>query len=178
MSAPQAQQGAAEAWFNNLVVTGLQQLYSLSLQGCPAAEVLPLTAVSWVEALWRARPWVEALDAARLAVAFTALAAAAERWPAPRQLLHHLVARPAPAAALPEPRPQRSADAALLMMAARCRLVAHMRNPVRPAHQQVTSDPDLGGEGELGGAPTYAKLDDADAQANDAKAQQTGSDLK
>lgn len=83
------------AWFHNAVIDGVQLLYSLALNGGPAAEVLPLTTTGWIETLWRARgSWEQHLDAQRLQAGFISLAGACERWPAPKQLLDHLPARP------------------------------------------------------------------------------------
>lgn len=82
-------------WFHNRVVSGLQFLMSLGLNGTPAAEVVRLTATSWITALWEGGPaWDEQADNARLERAFMALAVKAERWPAPRQLLDHMPPRP------------------------------------------------------------------------------------
>lgn len=94
---------AAETWFHNAVIDGVQRLYALNLADRPAAEVLPLAAVTWVEVLWSWMLWNEALDAKRLAVGFRNLAASVERWPAPRQLRAHLPARRTDAPALARP---------------------------------------------------------------------------
>jgi hypothetical protein len=94
---------AAETWFHNAVIDGVQRLYALNLADRPAAEVLPLTAVTWVEVVWCWMLWDERLDAGRLRVAFRDLAASVERWPAPRQLRAHLPARRTEAPALPAP---------------------------------------------------------------------------
>ena len=85
---------AAHPWFNNAVVEGVQLLYSLSLPGCPAGEVLPLTTSGWIEVLWRRGAWDEPLDGRRVRQAFISLAGSCDRWPAPRQLLDHLPPRP------------------------------------------------------------------------------------
>lgn len=108
---------AAPAWFNNAVVNGVQLLYSLSLPGCPAAEVLPLTTTGWIDVLWRGGVWDEALDARRVARAFFTLARACDRWPPPRQLLDHLPPRPdlpAIGAAAPPCSAERRAELAAL----------------------------------------------------------------
>jgi len=94
---------AAETWFHNAVIDGVQRLYALNLADRPAAEVLPLAAVTWVEVLWSWMLWNEALDAKRLAVGFRNLAASVERWPAPKQLRAHLPARRSDAPALAQP---------------------------------------------------------------------------
>lgn len=85
---------AGSKWFHNAVIDGLQLLYSLSLPGCPAGEVLPLTTTGWIDVLWRGGAWDEQLDARRVPLAFFSLARACDRWPAPKQLLDHLPPRP------------------------------------------------------------------------------------
>jgi len=96
---------AAPPWFRNAVIDGLQGLVTLMLPGTPAAEVVPLTTLSWVEVLWRLPvAWVQDLDLPRIGPGFVALAGAVDKWPAPRQLLAHLPPRPAPPLALPQPR--------------------------------------------------------------------------
>lgn len=96
---------SAPAWFNNAVMDGLQLLYTLNLPDRPAAEVLALTGLSWVDVLWATRPWEEVLDAPRLPAAFRSMAAAVDRWPAPKQLAAYLPPR-APAPALPAAAPK------------------------------------------------------------------------
>jgi hypothetical protein len=76
-----------EPWFLNEILTGLQKLYTLSLDRTPAADVLPGTARAWVEALTHGRAWDQQRDTPRLRAAFSRLLAEAERWPAPRELL-------------------------------------------------------------------------------------------
>jgi hypothetical protein len=102
--------GPAEVWFHNAVIDGVQRLYALNLADRPAAEVLPLTAVTWVEVLWTLLSWDEAQDMRRLAVAFMRLAAAADRWPAPMALRKHLPARRVEVAQLDAPRCPPPAD--------------------------------------------------------------------
>lgn len=81
------------AWFDNAVVSGLQGLYALGLQGAPGPDVLPQTAQVWQLAIWRSRGWVRG-DEDRIAVAFVHLCANVERWPTPKALLEALPDRP------------------------------------------------------------------------------------
>jgi len=76
-------------WFHDLVIEGVQMLYALSLQGCPSAETLTLTAQVWIDTMWRSGTvWQEAADAARLHDAFVRIAGTTDRWPAPKQVLN------------------------------------------------------------------------------------------
>lgn len=111
MSAPHHHHPTAvPAWFHNAVVSGVQLLHALNLQGCPSAETVVLTAQAWIEALWGAPiAWDLAADEPRLAGAFRALSRQAERWPAPGAVLALLPPRPdalrlAPPAGTPPPR--------------------------------------------------------------------------
>lgn len=89
--------GHYEQWFMNEVVTGLQKLISLSLNGSPAMETIQLTAVSWAETLWAAPiGWHQELDAGRIQQAFLRIMRDVERWPAPKHLLNYLPSRPEP----------------------------------------------------------------------------------
>lgn len=89
-------------WFRREIIEGLARLVALSLPGAPPADTIKLTRESWVESLWPGRDWAEHQDAARLRLAFRALCANAERWPAPTHLLRHLPARAQPRS-LPAP---------------------------------------------------------------------------
>lgn len=89
--------GQYEQWFLNELVTGLQKLISLSLNGSPAMETIQLTAVSWAETLWAAPiGWHSELDAERIQQAFLRIMRDIERWPAPKHLLNYLPQRPQP----------------------------------------------------------------------------------
>jgi len=92
--------GPVQDWFHNAVLEGVQRLYALNLPDRPAAEVLQLTAATWIEVLWALLPWDESCDAWRLPVAFRDLAASVDRWPAPKSLRAHLPARRAAGPAL------------------------------------------------------------------------------
>jgi hypothetical protein len=76
-----------------VILTGLQKLYTLHLDGTPSREVIPGTALFWVEVLTVDRIWAQARDQPRLEAAFAILGRTRERWPAPAHLL----------AALPRP---------------------------------------------------------------------------
>ncbi|MGA0610523.1 hypothetical protein [Caldimonas sp. KR1-144] len=84
------------AWFNDAIVNGIQRLYVLGLAGTPAAETVVLTGNVWVELLWNARRWDEPSTPTRLAEAFRRLSFAADRWPAPAQLLEYVPDRAQP----------------------------------------------------------------------------------
>jgi hypothetical protein len=89
--------GQYEQWFLTELVTGLQKLISLSLNGSPAMETIQLTAVSWAETLWAAPiDWRSELDAERIQLAFLRIMRDVDRWPAPKHLLHYLPSRPQP----------------------------------------------------------------------------------
>ena len=94
---------SAPAWFQTRIDTGLQRLYTLSLQGSPAADVLAFTAETWVSVLYPARRWEQERDLPRLTEAFRLLAGQVERWPTPKALLDCMPAVPE-ALALPAPR--------------------------------------------------------------------------
>lgn len=126
----------APAWFHNAVVDGMQLLASMALEGAPAAEVLPITTLGWIEVLWARGAWQEQRDLPRLRAGFVSLAGAVQRWPAPRMLHDHLPpAEQAPALAPPVPArsPERSAQLASLRrrLADRLTSTPHAR-AVRP----------------------------------------------
>jgi hypothetical protein len=80
-------------WLKREIADGLSALVALSLEGQPAAEVLPLTADIWLKALSH-RLRVEELDAPRLRSAFQTVFGMVTRWPAPQMVLDHLPPRP------------------------------------------------------------------------------------
>lgn len=59
----------------------------LSLDGCPAAEVLPGTVAAWCEAIQRNRALDESRDVPRIREAFGVLLTRSRRWPAPVEML-------------------------------------------------------------------------------------------
>jgi len=143
----------APAWFRNAVIDGLQGLVTLMLPGTPAAEVVQLTTLSWVEVLWRLPVgWLDALDTPRIGPGFLALAGAIDRWPAPRQLLDHLPPRRQPAASLPAPHHTQTAAQRAALMQARRRVHDHAAFATQPK----PPPPDVGESiGQLG-SPTGA----------------------
>ena len=96
--------GVAPDWFHNTIVSGVQQLHVLSLQGTPAAETVVLTAQVWIDALWNTpRSWDEERDAPRLREAFRSIAQRVDRWPAPKAVLENMPSAP-PVLLLQEPK--------------------------------------------------------------------------
>lgn len=79
------------------LLTGLQKLMMLRLEGAPPADGIKLTASVWMEAI-ASLPiqWDEQQDAGRVTRAFACLLAEIERWPAPKMLIKHLPPRKPP----------------------------------------------------------------------------------
>ena len=76
------------------LLTGLQKLMMLRLEGAPPADGIKLTASVWVEAIASVNiSWAEQLDKGRVTRAFACLLAEIERWPAPKMLIKHLPPR-------------------------------------------------------------------------------------
>ena len=91
-------------WLQAEIITGLQKLYALRLQGTPPEDAIVGTAQVWLEAIYSSRiQWDEALDKQRVRQSFTSLCRQAERWPAPKHFIDNLGSRPQPQA-LPKPR--------------------------------------------------------------------------
>ena len=65
------------------LLTGLQKLMMLRLEGAPPADGIKLTAIQWDEQQ----------DTGRVTRAFACLLAEIERWPAPKMLIKHLPPR-------------------------------------------------------------------------------------
>lgn len=65
----------------------MQKMFCLSLDRTPAAEMLPGTAQTWLEAITDGKAWDEGRDADRIAAGFRTLARIARRWPAPAEFL-------------------------------------------------------------------------------------------
>jgi len=74
-------------WLLDEVLNGLQRMFCLSLDRTPAAEMLPGTAQTWLEAITDGKAWDEGRDADRIAAGFRTLARIARRWPAPAEFL-------------------------------------------------------------------------------------------
>lgn len=71
-------------------MTGLQKLYPLSLDRTPAADILPGTAMAWIQAITHNRAWDQYRDTPRIRGAFTTLAQSCDRWPSPKQFMEAL----------------------------------------------------------------------------------------
>lgn len=93
----------AADWLRVEIITGLQKLLTLRLQGTPPEDAIVGTAEVWLEGVSRSRiSWDEQLDRVRVQRSFAALFRSCEYWPPPKMLLDHLGSR-APPKALPEP---------------------------------------------------------------------------
>lgn len=68
----------------------MQKLYPLSLDRTPAAEILPGTAMAWLEAITTGRQWDRDRDADRIRAAFITLSQTREAWPQPKHFLDAL----------------------------------------------------------------------------------------
>jgi len=82
-------------WFRDEIFAGLARLLVLRLPSAPWEEEAQYTQQTWIEVLWAAPiGWDAELDTQRIRAAFNRLAARADRWPAPRQMLDLLPDRP------------------------------------------------------------------------------------
>src|SRR6478609_10345276 len=79
-------------WIAREILTGFQNLASLSLDRQPALDVLPMTVKVWTGVICDGREFVEALDAPRFRRAFRTLAGQAN-WPRPNEFLAALPER-------------------------------------------------------------------------------------
>jgi hypothetical protein len=79
-----------EPWISREIATGLAKLISLRLPGCPASDMIEMTATAWIETLCFNRVWDEQRDAPRIRHAFMVLGSTCEQWPAPIHLIQHL----------------------------------------------------------------------------------------
>lgn len=72
-------------WFSTLIREGLASLYTLCLEGCPAADILTATAEFWSRDLWNSprRGWHEEADTPCIRLAFERMRQSCHRWPAP-----------------------------------------------------------------------------------------------
>jgi hypothetical protein len=80
----------SDAWFGESILTGLQRLICLGLEGQPAMDLIPGTARAWRQVLWPGHAWIRERDEARFAQAFTNLMSNVRRWPVPAQFLEAL----------------------------------------------------------------------------------------
>lgn len=65
----------------------------MSLEGCPAAELLTTTAKVWAECICAKGEWYEDADAQRFRDAFMMLIRHSQRWPSVSQFLHAMPSR-------------------------------------------------------------------------------------
>lgn len=95
-------QGSDE-WLQDVLIDGLQMLLALRLRDAPPADTITVTLDVWL-LVFRSRPmrWDSATSPQRLRQAFLNVAAKAERWPTPAQVLAEYPAPPPPPA-LPPP---------------------------------------------------------------------------
>ncbi len=95
-------QGSDE-WLQDVLIDGLQMLLALRLRDAPPADTITMTLDVWL-LVFRSRPmrWDSATSPQRLRQAFLNVAAKAERWPTPAQVLAEYPAPPPPPA-LPPP---------------------------------------------------------------------------
>lgn len=70
-------------WLKTEILTGFQRLLCLGLERTPAAEILPGTAMAWLDILTDRRLWDEERDTPRIREAFRTLARTRRTWPLP-----------------------------------------------------------------------------------------------
>lgn len=84
-----------EPWFDDIILDGLTQLFSLNLEGTPASELAPITASTWSKSLWaQSINWCETLDAWRLERGFILTMGRVNRFPSPNSVLLSMPPRP------------------------------------------------------------------------------------
>lgn len=91
-------------WLKQEVVSGLQALIALRLNGAPAADTVVLTAEIWQLAFHRhlGKSAIEEIDAPRIREAFESQFPKLREWPAPAAVIAAMPPRP-PRPALPVP---------------------------------------------------------------------------
>ena len=89
-------------WFSRTIKTGLMTVYSLSPDGCPGADMFPITCQVWADDLWESArcDWMPE-DEERIGLAFKAIRANNRRWPQQADFWTHLPPRMAAGPALP-----------------------------------------------------------------------------
>lgn len=75
------------AWIFDEILQGLQRLSCLGLDRQPAAELLPGTARTWLQAIHAGKRWDRERDVLRFRAAFTTLTQNRRTWPAPADFL-------------------------------------------------------------------------------------------
>lgn len=77
-------------WYTSEIIDGLTKLMSLSLERTPAADMVQITAATWIDASTADRSWDQRRDTPRIRAAFSTLARTSLQWPAPRHFLDAL----------------------------------------------------------------------------------------
>lgn len=80
-------------WIKREISEGLKRLMCLGLERTPAAEVIPLTAAVWLEAVTTGRAFDQEQDAPRFRHAFAVLCRESRSWPLPSNLLEAMPRR-------------------------------------------------------------------------------------
>lgn len=84
-------------WFSNLIREELARLYANSLEGCPGADTLEVTARSWIDDLhahYQHAQLNQQTDEPRFRAAFRRVRTDCRRWPTLRDLIERVPARP------------------------------------------------------------------------------------
>lgn len=117
---------AVPHWLGELVKLRMERLRLLGLEGQPLGRAMGEVVVIWAQVIAARLPQAdERLDAPRLHAAFDALEARCERWPAPKQLLEALPARPEPPRLEPPaPRPEQRAQVVRMIGELKARMAA------------------------------------------------------
>lgn len=84
-----------ESWLEVEVLTGLQKLLCLGLEGAPADDSLDGTSAAWIEAMTHRRHF-DYEDRWRIRDAFSELLRQVTRWPTPAQLMQCMQSSPEP----------------------------------------------------------------------------------
>jgi hypothetical protein len=78
----------SQPWFDDIIIDGISQLLTLSLEFAPALELAPLTVKTWQKTIWNQKiNWEPEADAWRIEKAFVLLAGRSERFPTPNALI-------------------------------------------------------------------------------------------
>lgn len=115
------------AWLLELIKARMERLVILGLDGRPLGRAMGEVVQMWAQIIAARLPQADvALDAPRLHAAFDVLEVTCERWPAPKQLLDALPARPQPR---PLPPPPMSEDQRAKVRAMLADVAAKLRMP-------------------------------------------------
>lgn len=77
-------------WYTSEIIDGLTKLMSLGLDRTPAADLVQITAATWIDATTAGHEWDQTRDTTRIRAAFQTLARTRESWPGPRHFLDAL----------------------------------------------------------------------------------------